>query len=111
MKNPFLGKTLAAAAVLAVIAAVAWIAPTGADDSDSALATSTFAVEGMTCGGCEAGVKLKVKKLDGVESVEASWEAGRATVTYHPDRVGPNDIVAAIEELGYTAELVDEAAG
>lgn len=71
--------------------------------------TSVFKVEGMTCGGCEVGVRLSVKKLDGVEEVEASYEEGRATVTYDAAKVTPEQIVAAIEELGYTAELLDPA--
>ena len=70
--------------------------------------TSVFRVEGMTCGGCEAGVKLRVGKLDGVTSVDASYEEGTATVTFDPEQVGPEQIVAAIETLGYTAQLVEE---
>lgn len=73
------------------------------------LATGVFAVEGMTCGGCEAGVELKVGGLEGVEAVEASYAEGRATVTYDPERVTPEAIVEAIEELGYSAEVVPDA--
>jgi len=69
--------------------------------------TSTFKVEGMTCGGCEAGVRMAVKKLDGVERVEASYKEGRAVVTYDPHEVAPDGIVAAIEKLGYQAELIE----
>ena len=66
---------------------------------------SVFEVTGMTCGGCEVGVRRIVKKLEGVEDVEASHKEGTATVTYDPDQVDPETIIAAIEELGYTAEL------
>lgn len=75
------------------------------DDPPAAEVTSTFKVEGMTCGGCEVGVRMNVKKLDGVASVEASYDEGHAKVTYDPDRVTPEMIVEAIEKLGYTAEL------
>lgn len=70
--------------------------------------TSLFKVEGMTCGGCEAGVRMKVKKLDGVEKVEASYEKKRARITYDPKIVTPARIIKAIEELGYSAELLPE---
>lgn len=70
--------------------------------------TSVFRVEGMTCGGCEVGVKMRVGKLDGVTAVDASYEDGTATVTYDPEKVTPEVIVDAIETLGYQAALVEE---
>ena len=76
-----------------------------AGDDPAAVVTSTFKVEGMTCGGCEVGVRMNVRKLDGVASVEASYDEGRAKVAYDPDKVTPEMIVEAIEKLGYTAEL------
>ena len=36
---------------------------------------ATFHVTGMTCGGCEVGVRRVVGKLDGVEEVKASYKA------------------------------------
>ena len=75
------------------------------DDSHADLTTTVFAVGGMTCGGCEASVKMVVKKLDGVEKVTASNKEGRATVTYDPAKVTTDNIVAAIEKIGYTAEV------
>ena len=108
MNNRFAFEILAAAAMVLVLGFVAWGARAVAADGDAQPITSTFKVEGMTCGGCEAGVKLKVKKLDGVDKVEASYKEGRAVVTYDPEKVSPDLIIEAIEELGYTAELVAE---
>lgn len=98
---------------LALVALGAWTALAGdqsAQDEANAT-TSTFHVSGMTCGGCEVGVRRVVKKLEGVETVEASYEDETATVTYLPDRVTPDDIIAAIEELGYTAHLASDEDG
>lgn len=67
--------------------------------------TSTFHVEGMTCGGCAVGLKTAVKKLDGVQKVDASYEKSKAVVTYDPAKVKPEQIVTAIEKLGYKATL------
>ncbi len=75
------------------------------DDPSAAEVTSIFKVEGMTCGGCETGVRMTVKKLDGVEAVSASYDKGRAEVTYDPQKVTTEQIEAAIEKLGYAAEL------
>lgn len=96
-------------ALLLALAALGWVSrSSAAADDDPRTVTSTFKVEGMTCGGCALGVKMKVGKLDGVESVAASYAKGEAEVVFHPETVTPDDIVAAIEELGYRAELVDD---
>lgn len=101
-------KTLAAMALLLALAGTGWATPALAAEGKTTPVTAIFKVEGMTCGGCEAGVRMKVKKLDGVEEVEASYEKKRARVTYDPKVVTPQRIIAAIEELGYAAELVTE---
>jgi copper chaperone CopZ len=94
---------------LAVLGLITWAAFAGDEPSQTEpeATTSVFQVTGMTCGGCEVGVRRVVKKLEGVEEVEASYEDGTATVTYQAEEVTSDDIIAAIEELGYTAELVD----
>lgn len=97
--------------VIAVLAAWAAFAGDEPSQTEPGVTTTTFQVTGMTCGGCEVGVRRVVKKLEGVETVEASYEAGTATVTYNAGEVTPDDIIAAIEELGYTAELVDGVEG
>ena len=96
-------------AALAIAGLVAWVAfaAEGPDQEQpaEALTTATFHVTGMTCGGCEVGVRRVVKKLDGVEEVEASHREETAVVTYRAGEVTPEDIIAAIEELGYAAQL------
>ncbi len=70
--------------------------------------TTAFQVEGMTCGGCEVAVRAAVKKLDGVASVKASHKEGSAEVTYDSEKVTPKAIIAAIEKIGFQAELKEE---
>lgn len=100
---------LSVAAALAIAVLAAWAALAGDEpaEGEPETTTSVFKVTGMTCGGCEVGVRRVVNKLDGVEEVEASYEEGTAAVTYRAEAVTPDDIIAAIEELGYTAELVE----
>ncbi|MBI4445428.1 MAG: heavy-metal-associated domain-containing protein [Acidobacteria bacterium] len=69
------------------------------------LKTSIFRVEGMTCGGCAAGLRAIMKKIDGVQKVKASYEERKAIVTYNPAKIKPDQIIAAIEKLGYSAKL------
>lgn len=41
----------------------------------------TYAVSGMTCGGCVASVTEKLSKVDGVENVDVNLENAEATLT------------------------------
>jgi len=50
-------------------------------------------------------VKLAVKRLDGIHQVEASYKEGKAVVVYEPSRVSPEEIKAAIDKVGFKAEL------
>ena len=94
--------TIATAAVVTMTVA--------AEDAKTDATTTVFRVEGMTCGGCEVGVKVAVKKLEGIEKVTASHQEGRATVTYDPSKVSAEDIEAAIEKIGYQAEVLENEA-
>lgn len=98
-------------AAIAVGAAVASTGLTAASEEKARRASTVFAVRGMTCGGCEAGVKVAVRKLEGVLSVTASYRGGRATVTYDPSRVSVEAIRKAIEKIGYEARPLEEGAG
>ena len=89
--------------------AVLGVPPAG-ESPKTKVTTSTFHVTGMTCGGCEVGVRRVVKKLDGVEEVEASYKEETAVITYQPEKVTPEQIIEAIESLGYSAELQGEGA-
>lgn len=64
--------------------------------------TTTFTVEGMTCGHCEASVREEVSEIAGVTAVEVDRAADRVTVTAD-ESVGADAIIAAIDEAGYTA--------
>jgi len=100
-------RLIAATAIAVLVAATLVLRAAEPDSAEPPSVTSVFKVEGMTCGGCEAGVKIAVKRLDGVREVEVSHTEKRASVTYDAERVTPQAIVEAIEKLGYTAELIE----
>jgi copper chaperone len=63
-------------------------------------ATTTYTVNGMTCGHCVSSVKEEVGEVAGVSAVEVDLAGGLLTV--HSD--GPVDdgqISAAVEAAGY----------
>jgi copper chaperone len=67
------------------------------------MSTSTYTVEGMTCGHCVASVTEEVKKIEGVRDVQVDLESGAVTVTSDAD-LETASVKAAVEEAGY--ELV-----
>lgn len=58
-------------------------------------------IDGMHCGGCVTRVTAALKKIEGVE-IE-SVEVGSAAVTYDQSRAGREEIVDAVNKIGFTA--------
>ncbi len=50
-------------------------------------------------------MKLAVRKLDGIYQVEASYKEGKAVVVYEPSTISLEEIKAAIDKVGFKAEL------
>lgn len=65
----------------------------------------TLTITGMMCGHCEARVKKALEALDGVESAEASHEAGTAVVTLSAP-VADEDLKAAVEAQDYSVTSI-----
>ena len=68
--------------------------------------THVFEVSGMHCGSCALLVDDALEDLPGVLSTQTTVKQGRATVQLDPSRSSPDDVVRAIEELGYQASLM-----
>jgi copper chaperone len=62
--------------------------------------TTTYRVEGMTCGHCVSSVSNEISKLDGVTDVEVVLTTGEVTVTSDTP-VDENAMRAAVDEAGY----------
>jgi len=59
-----------------------------------------FSVTGMTCGGCEKGIKQAVERLAGVKAATADRIKKEARVTLEGAAASPDQIVAAIQGAG-----------
>ncbi len=68
-----------------------------------------FSVGGMTCAACAARVESRLSKLDGVSAV-VNFATRRARVCA-PAGLTPQALIAAIENAGYAAQLIQPAAG
>ena len=75
------------------------------------MATKTvrIPVSGMTCAACQARVQRTLQKQPGVSDAAVNLMMKNATVTFDPETVAPNELVAVIQETGYGAELADPA--
>jgi len=74
------------------------------------LARADFEVAGMDCAGCVLGTRAALRRLDGVERADATYDdatgRGTAWAEYDPARVTPERMAEAIGALGYTATPV-----
>ncbi|MFI0794222.1 heavy-metal-associated domain-containing protein [Micromonospora rubida] len=64
------------------------------------MVTTTYQVQGMTCGHCASSVSAEVGGIAGVSDVQVELASGRVTVTSE----GPLDtdtVRAAVDEAGY----------
>ena len=69
-------------------------------------AKTTLTITGMTCGGCAAGVKIQLKRMEGVTSYDVSWEKGEAEVVYDPAKTTPEKIAESVAaKTGYTVAV------
>lgn len=57
----------------------------------------TLKVDGMECRSCVKDIKRALQRVPGVESVEVDFKAGKAVVTYAPDHVLEEQLLAAVE--------------
>jgi len=62
----------------------------------------TYTISGMSCEHCVKAVENALKEIDGV--TVRSVEIGRAVVAYDDGQVKGAEVVAALEEEGYTVE-------
>jgi copper ion binding protein len=60
-------------------------------------------VKGMTCQGCVRSVELKLSKVPGVEHAQVNLGSGKATVEYDESRANVDQLIAAVEQIGYHA--------
>jgi Cu+-exporting ATPase len=60
-------------------------------------------IGGMTCGACANRIERKLNKLHGVHAV-VNYATEKATVTHPPD-TSPQELIATVEQAGYTATL------
>lgn len=59
----------------------------------------TFAIEGMSCGGCVNSLTRVLKSVPGIEPVKV--EVGRAVLRFDPALVTDETVKAAVDRAGF----------
>ena len=68
----------------------------------------TLKIIGMSCGHCVGQVTKALATLDGVRV--NTVKVGEAIVMYDPKEIVPTEIIQAVTDAGYEAQLVRRAA-
>jgi P-type Cu+ transporter len=66
-----------------------------------------LAIEGMTCASCAARIEKRLNKLDGV-GASVNFASEHVAVTFDPGLVSLDDLIGAVEAVGYHAALPQE---
>lgn len=64
------------------------------------MVTTTYQVQGMTCGHCVNSVSTEVGAISGVSDVRVDLASGQVTVTSETP-LDPDTVRAAVDEAGY----------
>jgi copper chaperone CopZ len=71
------------------------------------MASLKLAVAGMTCGHCRTKVEKALQGVTGTFGAAVFLEDGEAEVQYDPSAASPERYVAAVEQAGYRAAVVE----
>ena len=64
-----------------------------------------FSVGGMTCSNCSQGIEKYISSLNGIKSVSVSLLLKEMTVDFDSSIISAEEIISAVERLGYTADF------
>jgi copper chaperone CopZ len=62
-----------------------------------------LAIDGMHCGSCVRRVTLALQKVEGIEAETVQVEIGSASMSYDAEKATEQEIVDAVNAIGFTA--------
>ncbi|KAG8524815.1 Copper-transporting ATPase 2 [Galemys pyrenaicus] len=72
--------------------------------------TVTLTIAGMTCASCVHSIEGAMSQKRGVRHIAVSLAQGTGTVLYDPFIVNPEELRAAVEDMGFEASVISENA-
>ena len=79
---------------------------TAATGNHGEIKTVKLDIEGMSCGSCAASINTALKKVEGVRTIDITFEQKGGTVEYDPAKTNEKSIVDAINKSGFKAQTV-----
>lgn len=83
----------------------------GSSAKKEKVATTTVAIEGMTCGACTSAIEGGFKDLDGLIQFNISLLAERAIIIHDPSKLTPAKIAEIIDDRGFDANILSTQLG
>jgi copper chaperone CopZ len=65
-----------------------------------------FKIDGMSCDGCVRSIELKLSSIPGVSYAHVNLGAGIASVEYEDGKATPEQLMAAVKQIGFEAAQV-----
>lgn len=85
------------------VAAQAILSQNSQQTPNSAIAV--LDIEGMDCTGCAKGLEATLGRIEGVTTAAVDFEQSKAVIKYDPTKVKPQQLIASVDETGFTATL------
>ncbi len=83
------------------------MAPEHGASEDSLLSTVTLAITGMSCASCSAIIEKVIgKKTAGVQLCSVNLATNTGQVVFDPSEISLDDILMAIKDLGFSADVI-----
>ena len=68
------------------------------------LASSTLSIQGMTCAACVMAIEKALMRTQGVQSAAVNLASERATIAYDPRLAAEDEMIEAVQAVGYGAK-------
>src|SRR3989344_930154 len=70
---------------------------------------TTLAISGMHCASCAQIITRRLKKVPGVEEANVNYGIAKAHVTFDAAHTNDEEIIKAVKDAGYGAEIAQAA--
>lgn len=67
--------------------------------------TTMLEIIGMHCASCAINIDFELEDLDGVTESQTDYVKQKTIVTYVPEKVTTDQMIATISQLGYEAQV------
>lgn len=71
--------------------------------------SADFSITGMSCANCVATIEKTLKGLDGISGANVNFASEKGYVNFDSGKISPTEMIAAIENAGYGAMLIDSS--